>query len=63
VPKRSADKVDTPLVVASRQARKRPKDNGKPIASEESPSASAFQKIAQNLAQQIAISNSKVSTI
>lgn len=50
---------EVPLVQAIREAG----DNGKPIASEESPSASAFQKIAQNLAQQIAISNSKVSTI
>jgi ATP-binding protein involved in chromosome partitioning len=51
--------VEVPLVQAIREAG----DNGKPIAAEESLSAQAFQKIAQNLAQQIAISNSKISTI
>jgi ATP-binding protein involved in chromosome partitioning len=50
---------EVPLVQAIREAG----DNGKPIAAEDSLSAQAFQKIAQNLAQQIAISNSKISTI
>jgi len=47
---------EIPLIQAIREAG----DAGKPIAAAESPSATAFKNIAENLAQQIAITNSKV---
>jgi ATP-binding protein involved in chromosome partitioning len=46
---------EIPLIQAIREAG----DEGKPIASSEGPSADAFNSIAANLAQQVAISNAK----
>jgi ATP-binding protein involved in chromosome partitioning len=46
---------EVPLVQAIREAG----DSGKPIASDDSPSAEAFTSIAANLAQQIAITNAQ----
>ena len=48
---------EVPLVQAIREAG----DEGKPISSQEGPVANAFQDIASQLAQQIAIVNSKAS--
>jgi ATP-binding protein involved in chromosome partitioning len=46
---------EVPLVQAIREAG----DSGKPIAADNSPSADAFNSIAANLAQQIAITNAQ----
>ena len=46
---------EVPLIQAIREAG----DEGKPIAADEGPSADAFMHIAENLAQQIAITNAK----
>ena len=48
---------EVPLVQAIREAG----DEGKPIASSDTPTSKAFQDIASQLAQQIAIVNSKAS--
>jgi ATP-binding protein involved in chromosome partitioning len=46
---------EVPLIQAIREAG----DEGKPIAADAGPSADAFMHIAENLAQQIAITNAK----
>ncbi len=48
---------EVPLIQAIREAG----DEGKPIAADVGPSADAFMHIAENLAQQIAITNAKIS--